>query len=104
MSLESQFSHPPLDLESRQIRLLQILYDDSQGSISCCLKTYNSVDANEYVALSYTWGCDHPTYSIMINGDEFSVRQNLWDFLLVAKDRFVNTLFWIEYADPGYSL
>ncbi|KAK0660789.1 heterokaryon incompatibility protein-domain-containing protein [Cercophora samala] len=38
--------------------------------------------AGEYICLSYTWGQPEPTFSVLLNDTEFSVRENLYDALL----------------------
>jgi hypothetical protein len=70
----------PLPLgSSNKIRLLEI-FDESEGKpISCALHVASQDDT--YVALSYMWGDEPPTRSITLNGQPFSIRQNLWDFL-----------------------
>ncbi|KAH4050820.1 hypothetical protein HBI81_222110 [Parastagonospora nodorum] len=55
---------------------------------------------HEYLALSYTWGVESPTYPIVIDGKEFRVRENLWWFLsYVASGR----LPYHSNADTGTS-
>lgn len=52
--------------------------------------------APAYVALSYTWGPEYPQKTIEINGFEFSIRQNLFDFLTVARSKYRGNFFWID--------
>jgi hypothetical protein len=53
--------------------------------------------APSYNALSYTWGPEHPLHTIYLNGHEFQVRQNLYDFLSRMQSQGDgNTLFWID--------
>ncbi|KAF2688537.1 hypothetical protein K458DRAFT_384718 [Lentithecium fluviatile CBS 122367] len=80
MAQAGDFSHSPLDLSS--LRLI--------------LKTYDVADANLYTALSYTWGTDAAAHPITINGSQFLARQNLWDFLLMAREQLSDSLFWID--------
>lgn len=53
-------------------------------------------DAGSYIALSYARGSEFPQRPIAINGAEFFVRQNLFDFLAVARDQPQEILFWID--------
>ncbi|KAF2107441.1 heterokaryon incompatibility protein-domain-containing protein [Lophiotrema nucula] len=48
-----------------------------------------------YIALSYTWG---PIYlkPILLNRRRFMVRQNLYDFLMVAQKRYADSLLWVD--------
>lgn len=86
--------HPPLSPGAHQIRLLRILYH--QPPIQCTLETYNLAENTKYVALSYTWGNPNDKHTILVNGHGFSVRKNLWNFLIGANRSFPNSLFWID--------
>lgn len=93
MAHSKAFVHPPLDLTTDQIRLLSIQPGEP---IRCTLEAYNPADRKEYIALSYTWGPESPKQNIAINGSEFFVRQNLFDFLVVACGKHAGNLFWID--------
>jgi hypothetical protein len=93
MAHSKAFVHPPLDLATDQIRLLSIQPGEP---IRCTLEVYNPADQKEYIALSYTWGPESPKQNIAINGSEFSVRQNLFDFLVVGCRKHTGNLFWID--------
>ncbi|KAF1976248.1 HET-domain-containing protein [Bimuria novae-zelandiae CBS 107.79] len=86
--------YPPLDVDSRQIRLLEIL--DNQERIECVLETYDVSEADEYIALSYTWGSDDASHVITINDCDFRVRKNLFDFLSFARQSLPGELLWID--------
>lgn len=90
------FAHPPFDRSLNQIRLLKIWSGDQEEPVRCILKTYDISEAKEYFALSYTWGPEFPQRRIEINGLAFFVRQNLFDFLVVARSRSTEGLFWID--------
>jgi hypothetical protein len=47
-----------------------------------------------FKALSYTWGSPYPVHSIQIDGKPFSVRQNLWEFLVTTEE--YQTWLWID--------
>lgn len=92
MAPEKSFVHPSLDLATDQIRLLSILPNAPHEPIRCTLQTCDIADGQEYVALSYTWGPQSPQQQIEINGSKFSIRQNLFDFLVVACKQHVGKL------------
>ncbi|KAF1972387.1 HET-domain-containing protein, partial [Bimuria novae-zelandiae CBS 107.79] len=63
------------------IRIL-ILEPGSKDSQICCRLTHTNInDEPEYKALSYEWGPVDDQKLITINGEEVSVRQNLWSAL-----------------------
>lgn len=49
-----------------------------------------------YVAASYVWGNGLPTSIIEVNGMSFNIRENLWHFLRVVRNRYKSVLFWID--------
>jgi hypothetical protein len=51
---------------------------------------------NGYDALSYVWGDDSLLHGIQINSQLFHVRQNLHDFLQMAKRLNWKSAFWID--------
>ena len=84
LSSEAQiYASVPLPLgSSDSIRLLRILdntFEDHNAPISCELIMASMSDS--YVALSYMWGDVEATGTIILNGEPFKVRRNLWDFL-----------------------
>jgi hypothetical protein len=91
----AQFTHEPLNLENRSIRLVRVHPLDTDGIIRCSMKHTDPAKwvANHppgfrwpsgeepYTCLSYVWGSDNPTYEILINEKRMQVRDNLFDFL-----------------------
>jgi hypothetical protein len=75
----------PLRLyENKNIRLLEIVRDPSASDsslVTCNLHVTKPEAVPPYVALSYMWGEDTIMYDIILNGQLFKVRQNLYDFL-----------------------
>lgn len=49
-----------------------------------------------YLALSYVWGTDNPSYSIEINGQLFNIRRNLYDFLHRAQGLWPGKYLWVD--------
>ncbi|KAI1742045.1 heterokaryon incompatibility protein-domain-containing protein [Xylaria scruposa] len=67
-------------LESRFIRLLKLHpgeHDDpiTCDMVACCL---DDVPCPEYVALSYTWGCESQGFDVKVNNAIIPIRQNLF--------------------------
>ncbi|KAF2439540.1 heterokaryon incompatibility, partial [Karstenula rhodostoma CBS 690.94] len=50
-----------------------------------------------YKCLSYRWGSDERSHSILLNGRSLGVSQTLWDFLDTYRKRSDNdTYLWID--------
>lgn len=70
-------------------------------NVSCSMRTYDLTDMLQYHAVSYTWGDPDSTQSILINDQEFSVRQNCWYALRQIRARLLEScatpaLIWID--------
>tara|TARA_R110002003_G_scaffold104_9_gene8249 strand:+ start:3581 stop:4801 length:1221 start_codon:yes stop_codon:yes gene_type:complete len=96
MRSTTPFVHTSLDPQVRQIRLLNVESELSDGLISCTLGTYLIEERNLYIALSYTWGPGPATNTILLNGAAFRVRRNLHEFLLVARLKGFTEALWID--------
>jgi hypothetical protein len=101
---QKTFCHQPLDLGKDSIRLLEVLTPGADGSIRCRIRhaemgaqesektadfSYESAAHQatylEYSCLSNVWGPPEEDMRwIEVNGLEFRVRKNLWDFMTVA--------------------
>lgn len=77
-----------------QIRLLTLSTTLSQGRIQCHLETVDLRSA-QFVVLSYTWGTSPVTYEILLDGEVFRIRPNLWAFLDVIRQQ-EGILLWID--------
>lgn len=75
MALTS-FEYPLLDKTKSQIRLLEIL-PQPDSSLHYSLSTFDVSTCPPYIALSYVWGNDEPRNTIVINGQDFVIRDNL---------------------------
>jgi len=77
-------THPLHFGASTNIRLIEVLPASSENDtspISCKLLVV-PLDAQPlYTALSYVWGDASFSKTILLDGDQFVVRNNLWDFL-----------------------
>ena len=86
------FHYEPLDYTKRSFRVLNILPSTRDGRLRCSLRNelipiIPEYCAFKYNALSYTWGPPEPLQHIELNGRPFAIRQNLWDFLNVAREQ-----------------
>jgi hypothetical protein len=69
-------------LSKTQIRLLHLLPDtDPSAVLNCAVLDYELDETPLYEALSYVWGAPTPTRDILVNGENFSIGQNLHDAL-----------------------
>lgn len=89
------FVHPPLNLTSRQIRLIKVLPSPENETIRCQMSVAELVE-DRHVVLSYVWGTDEPSHKIEIDGQSFFVRGNLFSFLQQACRQHTKKLLWID--------
>ncbi|KAN0119363.1 Heterokaryon incompatibility protein (HET) domain containing protein, partial [Hyaloscypha variabilis] len=71
-----KFIYEPLDTDDNAIRLLTLLYEDTDV-VHCTLEHVSLINPPEFVALSYCWGDSAITKSIKINGIVVQVTSNL---------------------------
>lgn len=71
--------YEPLDLSSRQIRLLTLLpvSDTLNDPVSATLRIASLDDEPEFDSLSYVWGDEEDTRDIIVNGHTTKVTKNL---------------------------
>lgn len=87
------YAHTPLDFERGEIRLVKILPRSSGDTyVQCHIKHVFLESKPEFLTLSYTWGTPEAAEDILINGENYSVRQNLLDFLRKAQVEFADQL------------
>jgi hypothetical protein len=97
MDTSNYFTHPPLNLQTASIRLIRLhATSDSNEAIDCDMIVTTPDD--QYTCLSYVWGDDTSGQWILVNGQRFWVRQNLWNFLNQARqdDKLNPRQFWID--------
>ncbi|KAF2677572.1 HET-domain-containing protein, partial [Lentithecium fluviatile CBS 122367] len=78
-------AHPLHFGASTKIRVVELLPNDSSdlsAPISCKFHVLSLDEAPPYTALSYVWGDATVTKTILLDGEPFSVRVNLWNFLM----------------------
>jgi hypothetical protein len=97
-------------LHRGHFRLLKLINrPEDTLQISCELRPFRMEDAPDYTALSYTWGAATnaraasygprpPMREIICNGRVLDVTENLFDFLLMARQnsQLVDRYFWID--------
>ncbi|KAG9189253.1 hypothetical protein G6011_06121 [Alternaria panax] len=96
-SRSTSFQHEPLDYRRGAIRLLRILpHLSNEGHIQCEI-WHDSIKAS-YACLSYVWGSEKIQRQILVNGKLLSVRENLYDFMRVARSKYANPprTLWID--------
>jgi hypothetical protein len=98
--MASQFVYRPIDVDKQSIRLLRI-HKNSRDQYPSYSIFESTVDEDSYIALSYMWhpeGEDQPTkrHSILLDGKDFEVAQNLSQFLDIAQELHTDKAFWID--------
>lgn len=91
------FTHKNLDDPKRDIRLMRVLQNEGED-IVCELKSFTTScrAALSYYALSYTWGPITPTFTITVNEQPFTVRENLYHCLSRMKQSRFNRWIWVD--------
>lgn len=81
-----EYVYAPLDQALPSIRLVEIKSDlSSDGLVQCNL--IHTTTRAVYDCLSYVWGDPEPAQHILVDGRRFRVRQNLFDFLDMARGK-----------------
>lgn len=93
---EHKFHYQPLADPGSSIRLIEVQPDTSRND-RVQLRILESPLSEDYTCLSYVWGPrsdqHHP---ILLNGKTFHVRQNLYDFLCIARRKYPERKLWID--------
>jgi hypothetical protein len=104
--------YSPLDVTLREIRLLVVRPATTEARDSAlelslvksrlgsdgkeCESRVKEEDSLKYMALSYTWGDPHPTFTVLLDGIEFTVRKNLYEALLHFRPTEGELVIWID--------
>lgn len=78
-----------------QIRVLTIQPGVDEAQIRCSLNTIE-LKQNSHACLSHCWGEQVATRRISVNGYHVRVRQNLYDFLHIARRLHYQSQIWID--------
>lgn len=97
ISHESIFHYKPLDRSHGAVRLIRVFALRPDDFVRCRIERHH-ISTAKYVALSYVWGDQEAKCEILLNGQLFMVRSNLFAFLryLAKTGYFTDTLFWID--------
>ncbi|KAE9366576.1 HET-domain-containing protein [Stipitochalara longipes BDJ] len=90
------YSTAHLDLKSKDIRLVEVLPDNEATVISCRFHAQTLQKPSPYTALSYAWGDSRNMKEILLDGEAFRVRDNLWQFLHQMRVQGRRDRFWID--------
>ncbi|KAH7329716.1 heterokaryon incompatibility protein-domain-containing protein [Stachybotrys elegans] len=85
-------------MESRPLKLIRIVYESPARpaqplTLQC---HYECAEDVQYAALSYVWGDDGNQPEIFIDGTSIAIRHNLHQFLLLLRERRVESLLWVD--------
>ncbi|KAF8853909.1 HET-domain-containing protein [Acephala macrosclerotiorum] len=94
----------PLPVDSKSIRILTLFPDEHRTSeIQCELKSAKILDTNgsptiesPFYALSYTWGEPDFCHTIICNGSEIKITQNLFDALRQLRLKEKSRTLWVD--------
>ncbi|KAJ9652499.1 hypothetical protein H2198_008247 [Neophaeococcomyces mojaviensis] len=89
------FQYKPLDRSKGAIRLVRVFPLHDGNTIQCQI-IRAQILTTEYVAISYVWGSDNGQRTISLNGQQLTVRPNLFSFLRHAAEHRFDSLFWID--------
>ena len=93
--MPSSFEFTPLNNTKSWIRLISVQPGDSDHPIECVLRDHELTEAG-HICLSYTWGSEQPQKNVLVNGRNFVVRKNLWEFLHTARRYGFQDAIWID--------
>lgn len=94
--MNPNYPYGPLDTSSSAIRLISILPGPANMRLCCELINADLSSAPTYHALSYTWGDNVASESIMLNGHDFGVTKNLMSALRALQTADKSTLCWVD--------
>lgn len=83
MAWRKVYREVKLDPTSDSIRLARIILSNHQDGSYILLKIekFQLSSAPSFYALSYMWGAPNECKEIVVNGEKFLIRENLWYFL-----------------------
>ncbi|KAN0099122.1 Heterokaryon incompatibility protein (HET) domain containing protein [Hyaloscypha variabilis] len=89
------FQYKPLDRKKHEIRII-ILYPGCDGPIQCSLAAVSLDDAEEYEALSYTWGDVNQQTFIIVDGVDHAITVNAAIALWHLRRKQSSRNLWID--------
>jgi hypothetical protein len=91
--------HPVKCDTHTNIRLIELHYDndaDSAAPTSCSLMVVSLEYEPSYTALSYVWGDESVTKTILLDDKHFAVRGNRWNFLAQNRVEKEEGILWFD--------
>ncbi|KAF1986983.1 hypothetical protein K402DRAFT_354404, partial [Aulographum hederae CBS 113979] len=79
-----------------EIRILAIHPGDFNDKFECHLQTVSLDNDPRYEALSYTWGGQSPSRSIILDGHNFEVTENLYSALIHIRRPGTQRFLWVD--------
>jgi hypothetical protein len=92
---DTSFRYVELDIEESEIRLVRILPDNG-SAIHCELLHTSLENPRSYIAISYAWGDVDETRSIILDGHELPITENLWQALKRLRSRSFPVVVWAD--------
>jgi hypothetical protein len=92
---DTPFQYDDLDQRWKEIRLLRIL-PETTSIIKCELFRTSLYDPCPYIAISYAWGDTEDTRTIILDGHEFAVTENLMLALQRLRSRTSAVVVWAD--------
>lgn len=89
-------AHPLKFKNSTNIRVIELLPDTPEASLSCRLHVLPLENGPVYTALSYVWGDESSSKPILLDGKHHAVRENLWNFLSQYRHSQHSSHLWID--------
>ena len=94
--MDRVFTWAKLRLGGNSIRLLKVLEGEENEEIACELNQYPIHRRPPYDALSYAWGNSSDEKQIKLNGQPFSIRTNLYAFLVQRRQDHKDVALWVD--------
>lgn len=91
---QARYHHRPLRDAALFIRVVTIKPGRDNDAIELTL--HEQPLGSSHVCLSYVWGSATDTKDIVVNGESFAARENLFSFLLAARRQGVAEPLWID--------
>ena len=92
--MANQYQYPPLDYANDNVYRVLSIQPGVTDLIKCYLDT--APLASDHVCLSYRWNTSGEKKVIKVNGADFYIYQNVYDFLYMARDRYPGQRLWVD--------
>ena len=93
-----RFRYQPLPIETKKdhIRVIELLPGNKSSMIRCSIHEVSLTNHPPYEAISYRWGSSEMKLSILIEGGNFEVSENLWAALWFLRDANEKRVLWAD--------